>query len=160
MNVRVLQAEGLTDAADPVLVSAERPVQPAELAVADGAGVVGVAVVHARTGVVVLTGRLDATTVGDVRARLHELAHQGSGDFVLDVSGTEVGDATGLGMFVGLHRAAERCERHLVLQGVPPRLMRMLRATKLHRILRVASATLIGAEVVDPNVEIAVSAAC
>ena len=112
------------------------------------------------TSVVVLTGRLDATTVGDVRAQLHELVTSGAGNFVLDVSGTEVADATGLGLLVGLHRGAERCERHLVLQGVPPRLMRMLRATKLHRILRVESATLIAPAVADPDIGAAVSTAC
>ena len=89
---------------------------------------------------VVLVGRLDAASVGDVRTLLHRVVPTGTGDFVLDVSGVEVADATGLGMLVGLHRVAERCDRHLLLDGVPPRLHRMLRATKLHRILRVVPA--------------------
>ena len=86
---------------------------------------------------VVLRGRLDVSTVGDVRAALHDALAGGSGDLVVDMSEVEVADATGLGVLVGAHRRAERLERHLVLRGVPPRLERLLRATRLHRILRV-----------------------
>lgn len=88
-------------------------------------------------GLVVLNGRLDVSTVGDVRSRLHEALGQGGGPLVVDVSDVEIADATGLGVLVGAHRRAERLERQLVLRGVPPRLERMLRVTRLHRILRV-----------------------
>ncbi|NHC13404.1 STAS domain-containing protein [Motilibacter deserti] len=87
---------------------------------------------------VVLAGRLDASTVGDVRTALHRALDAGSGQLLVDVSEVEVADATGLGVLVGAHRKAERLERSLVLRGVPPRLQRLLRATRLHRILRVA----------------------
>ncbi len=162
MDVRVLQVDDLDDAVDAARMQGKALVGSL-LAAGDEPGRSGGSVQQAgdrRGTVVFLKGRLDATTVGDVRARLHELVHDGVGDFVVDVSGTEVGDATGLGMLVGLHRGAERCERHLVLQGVPPRLMRMLRATKLHRILRVASATLVAPVLDDPTVDVVVSAAC
>jgi anti-sigma B factor antagonist len=85
---------------------------------------------------VVLAGRLDARSVGDVRMALHALLPHGTGDLVVDVAAVEVADATGLGMLVGLHRSALRIERRVLLSGVPPRLHRLLRATKLHRILR------------------------
>jgi anti-sigma B factor antagonist len=88
---------------------------------------------------VVLTGRLDAATVGDVRILLHDALAHGTGDLVLDLSDVEVADATGLGVLVGAHRRAERLERHLVLTGVGPRLERLLRMTRLHRILHVRS---------------------
>ncbi|RKS71351.1 anti-anti-sigma factor [Motilibacter peucedani] len=86
---------------------------------------------------VVLRGRLDVTTVGDVRLALHDALGAGFGRFVVDVSEAEIADATGLGVLVGAHRRAERLERQLVLRGVPPRLERLLRATRLHRILHV-----------------------
>lgn len=103
-----------------------------------------VTVVDGRT--VTLAGRLDASTVGDARNALHAALQLDSGVFDLDVSAVEIGDATGLGLLVGLHRGAERRERRLVLHGVPPKLMRMLRATRLLRILHIASTSLVAAE--------------
>lgn len=86
---------------------------------------------------VVLRGRLDVSTVGDVRNALQEALSHGLGDLLVDVADVEVADATGLGVLVGAHRRAERIDRHLILRGVPPRLDRLLRATRLHRILTV-----------------------
>ena len=86
---------------------------------------------------VVLRGRLDAATVGDVRVLLQDVLARGTGALVVDLTDVDVADATGLGVLVGAHRRAERLERHLVLTGVGPRLERLLRMTRLHRILRV-----------------------
>jgi len=91
---------------------------------------------------IVLVGRLDVSTVGDVRTALHRALDAGIGELVVDVAEVEIADATGLGVLVGAHRKAERLERTLVLRGVPPRLERLLRATRLHRILRVAAPAL------------------
>jgi anti-anti-sigma factor len=84
-----------------------------------------------------LAGRLDVSTVADVRIALHEALDRGSGDLVVNLAEVEVGDATGLGVLVGAHRRAGRRGRRLVLRGVPPRLQRLLAATKLHRILTI-----------------------
>jgi len=86
---------------------------------------------------IVLRGRLDVSSVGDVRLVLHEELTLGTGDLLLDMAEVDVADATGLGVLVGAHRRAERLDRHLVLTGVGPRLERLLRMTRLHRILRV-----------------------
>jgi anti-anti-sigma factor len=93
---------------------------------------------------VALIGRLDVHTVADVRQALHSAIASGAGDLVLDVSETEVGDATGLGVLVGMHRRADRAGRRLVLHGVPPRLGRLLLATRLHRVLNIDDAMLAG----------------
>lgn len=85
---------------------------------------------------VVLRGRLDVSSVSDVRVTLHAAIDQGTGPLVVDLEGLEVLDATGLGVLVGAHRRAGRAGRTLVLQGVPPRLERLLTATRLHRILQ------------------------
>ncbi len=82
-------------------------------------------------------GRLDVHTVPDVRASLHAAVDAGSGDLVVHVDGIVVADATGLGVFVGAHRRAQRCDRRLVLTGVPLPALRLLRVTKLHRVLQV-----------------------
>jgi anti-sigma B factor antagonist len=86
-------------------------------------------------GLVRIAGRLDVHTVADVRLVLHEAIDTGSGDLLVDLAEAEVGDATGLGVLVGAHHRARRAGRRLVLVHVPPRLDRLLRATRLHRVL-------------------------
>ena len=82
-----------------------------------------------------LHGRLAAAAVGDVRTALMEAIDDGVDDLVVDLSGVELMDATGLGVLVGSHRRAERAGRRLVLHNVPERLDRLLLATRLHRVL-------------------------
>jgi anti-anti-sigma factor len=84
---------------------------------------------------VALRGRLSSTSVGDVRAALSDAIDAGVDDIVVDMSGVELMDATGLGVLVGTHRRAERAGRRLVLQNVPERIERLLLATRLHRVL-------------------------
>jgi anti-anti-sigma factor len=84
-----------------------------------------------------LVGPLSAATVGDVRELLHDAVDHGDGDVVVDLSGVELLDATGLGVLVGAHRRAGRVGRRLVLRAVPPRIDRLLLATRLHRVLLV-----------------------
>ena len=78
---------------------------------------------------VVVRGRLDVHTVADLRARLHDVLDRGEG------AGAEVGDATGLGVIVGVHHRARQLGRRLVLVDVSPRLDRLLRASRLNRVL-------------------------
>ncbi len=115
----------------------------------DGFGIVGVAV-RDRGGPVarsqpqpqrlVVAGRIDVSTVAEVRQALHQALDDGSGDLVVDVAGVEIVDATGLGVLVGAHRRAARMQRRLVLAGAPPRLRRVLSATRLIRVLTLTAA--------------------
>lgn len=95
-----------------------------------------------------VTGRLDVTTAADLRAdllgALDELADtrsqagaENGDDFVVDLSGVDGVDMVGVGLLVGVHRQAGRLGRRLVLTGVPPRVMRLLAATRLRRVLTV-----------------------
>lgn len=84
-----------------------------------------------------LAGRLGAATVADVRAALVTAIDSGVDDLQLDLHDVELVDATGLGVLVGAHRRADRTGRRLVLQRVPPRIERLLLATRLHRVLTV-----------------------
>jgi len=104
------------------------PVEP----VGEGAAV---SALIAEPGVVVLRGRLDVTTVADVRAVLHAAVDDATGDLIVDVSQVDLLDATGLGVLVGTHRRALHAGRRLVLRDVPPRLSRLLLRTRLHRVL-------------------------
>lgn len=81
--------------------------------------------------------RLDGTTAAEVRRELHGALVDGTGDLVADFSDVEVIDAIGLGLVMDVHRRATRSGRRLVLRDVPPRVLRLLAVTRLHRILPV-----------------------
>lgn len=83
-----------------------------------------------------LSGRLDVTAAADVRLLLFEQVRAGTGELVLDLSALVAVDATGLGVLVGAHRHAGRANRVLVLRDVTPTVGRLLRVTRLDRVLR------------------------
>lgn len=80
-------------------------------------------------------GRLDVTTVADVRELLHSAVDHGVGDLHIDLTDLELVDATGLGLLLGAHRRAGRVGRRLVLHAVPARVHRLLLVTRLDRVL-------------------------
>ena len=89
-----------------------------------------------RNGIeVVLSGRLDARSTPVARALLHDIVAAGEGDLLLHVAKLEIWDASGLGVLVGANRRARQAGRRLVLTDVPPRQLRLLRATRLHRLI-------------------------
>lgn len=94
---------------------------------------------HIRGDHAVLTvgGRLDVRSAADARTILHTAVDAGDGDLVLDLTELDSWDASGLGVIMGVHRRAGRCDRRLVLRGVPPQMQRLLVATRLHRILAI-----------------------
>lgn len=89
---------------------------------------------------VCVSGRLDVSTVADVREVLHSAVDHGCGDLHVDLAGLELVDATGLGLLLGAHRRAGRAGRRLVLHAVPARVHRLLLATRLDRVLTVDDA--------------------
>ena len=82
-----------------------------------------------------VSGRLDVHTVADVRLALHDVLDRGTGDLLVHLAEAEVHDATGLGVIVGAHHHARRSGRRLVLVDISPRLDRLVRASRLHRVL-------------------------
>src|SRR5688500_9001521 len=87
------------------------------------------------TNEVRMSGTLDVSTVHDVRLALHAALDDGAADVFVDPREVEVLDATGLGMLVGAHRRAARTGRRLVLRILSPQLVRLLRVSRLDRIL-------------------------
>ena len=79
---------------------------------------------------IALAGRLDVSAVSEVRTVLHGAIDAGSGDLVVDLSAVELGAD---------HRAKQR-DRRLVFRDASPRVLRILRATRLHRVLTLESA--------------------
>jgi anti-sigma B factor antagonist len=84
---------------------------------------------------VTVSGRLDVTSVDEVRQALHDILARGAGDLLVHLAQAEVHDAAGLGVIVGIHHRARRVGRRLVLVDVSPRLDRLLRASRLHRVM-------------------------
>ena len=84
---------------------------------------------------IALRGRLDVSAAAEVREVLHEALDLGMGDLVVDLSGVEVVDATGLGVLLGADRRAKQVDRRIVLRDASPRVLRILRVTRLHRVL-------------------------
>ncbi|MFL6129039.1 MAG: STAS domain-containing protein [Mycobacteriales bacterium] len=89
-------------------------------------------------GRVALVGRLDVRGAPAARDALHAaLAGGGGGPLLVDLSGVELLDATGLGVLVGVHRRARLQDRELVLCDARPRVARLLSMTRLDRVIAV-----------------------
>jgi anti-anti-sigma factor len=86
--------------------------------------------------VVALDGRLDVSGAAAAREALHAAVDAGQGRLVVDLTGVELLDATGLGVLVGTHRRARLAGRHLVLLDPAPRVARILALTRVDRIIR------------------------
>jgi anti-anti-sigma factor len=90
----------------------------------------------ADSAVLTVSGSIDVRSVSAVREALAGLLdRRAGGDVVLDLSGVDVMDATGLGMIVAAHRRALRNGRRLVLRGVEPGLARLFAVARLGRVL-------------------------
>jgi anti-anti-sigma factor len=87
-----------------------------------------------------LSGRLDASSASEMREALHTAIDAGAGDLIVDVSGVDLVDATGLGVLLGAHRRAGRAGRRLVLHDASARLVRGLRLARLHRVFALVPA--------------------
>lgn len=87
---------------------------------------------------VVLRGRLDVAAAADVRLALAAAVDRGRAQLVLDLSGLEAVDATGLGVLVGAHRHAGRAGRTLVLRDPQPQIARLLLISRLDRVLTIS----------------------
>jgi anti-anti-sigma factor len=84
-----------------------------------------------------LRGRLDAATVAFARDAIHEALADGVADLAIELADADVRDASGLAMLLAAHRRARQTGRRLVLTGVPPALLRLLRVTRLHLVLHI-----------------------
>jgi len=91
---------------------------------------------HVGTAVIVVTRRLDRSSVPQVREDLSQAIEREHGDVVLDLATVEWVDTTGLGLLVSAHRRLLLQQRRLVLRGCRPRVRRALAMTRLNRVLR------------------------
>jgi anti-sigma B factor antagonist len=86
---------------------------------------------------ITLAGRLDVIGAAAARDALHTAVAAGTGPLVVDLSGVELLDATGLGVLIGSHRRARAAGRRLVLRDAAPRVARILWLTRVDRVIAV-----------------------
>ena len=78
--------------------------------------------------------------VAEARTAFERATADNAGDVFVDLTDVSFVDSTGLGMFIGWHKATMAAGRHLRLECVPSRVARMLRLTGLDQILDVQGA--------------------
>jgi anti-anti-sigma factor len=86
-----------------------------------------------------LPRRLDGSSVPAARDELFAAIDRATGDVVVDVSGVELVDVTGLGLLAAAHDRSRRLGRCLVLEAPSAGLRRTLAVTRLRRVLRIAA---------------------
>jgi len=84
---------------------------------------------------VVLTGRFDARSTGEVRDVLYEQIQATDGDVVVDLAGVDSIDATALKLLAAATRVMEREGRRLVLRNGSPGLRRIIALSRLRRMV-------------------------
>ncbi len=85
----------------------------------------------------VLRGSLDLATSPTVRAALIDAADKGKKDIVVDLSGLDFLDSTGLGALIGAHRRATEHDGSMRLVVREGAILRLLNITGLIRIFEV-----------------------
>ncbi len=95
--------------------------------------------------VVLVTGRVDGSTVAGLRETLHAAVDSSDGPIVVDVAGVDTIDVTGLAMLIGTRRRASALGHELLLRDVPVRMARLLRVTRLDRVLQAETDLPVGA---------------
>ena len=89
------------------------------------------------TAVFSLVGSLDIATSPSVRASLIEAAGQGAHDLIVDLTGLEFLDSTGLGALIGAQRRAQEQQGRVRLVVTEGPIARLLNITGLGRIFAV-----------------------
>ena len=84
---------------------------------------------------VVITGRIDMTSAASTRTVLHDAIAAGCGLLVVDLTDAVIGDSAGLGVLLGAYDRARRAGRELIVDGMSPRVARLLRVSRLERLL-------------------------
>jgi anti-anti-sigma factor len=84
--------------------------------------------------VLVLGGRFDGRCSAQVREALHAQIDGQPGDVVVDLTDVESIDITALRLLAGAAHRLERAERHLVLRGCSPTVLRVLTVRRWRRL--------------------------
>jgi anti-sigma B factor antagonist len=93
---------------------------------------------EAGTPTVVVEGEVDVATAPALRDELYRLIEQGSRDVVVDLSGMDFIDSTGLGVFVGALKRAREGGGGMELRGLKPSARKVFEITGLSSAFTIA----------------------
>ncbi|MBS3694117.1 STAS domain-containing protein [Rhodococcus qingshengii] len=95
------------------------------------------------SGVVVISpqGRLNMVSAPGLRAHLHELVESGSARIVVDLSGIEFIDSSGLGVLISGLKIARQAGGDLRIAAPSLQVETVLELTNLNRVLRAYSSS-------------------
>lgn len=88
----------------------------------------------------VIRGEIDAHTAPVLREKLEAFQNQDGLKAVLDLSGVDYMDSTGLGVFVAFYKSVNAKGGHVKLKGLSSRLKRLFDITGLGEIMDIESA--------------------
>ena len=87
--------------------------------------------------VVTVTGELDVHSAPQLREHLAAVATAGAREVVVDLTGTEFIDSTGIGVIVGALRRLRGQQGSLRLRGVSTPMLRVFQLTGLTRMMEI-----------------------
>lgn len=96
---------------------------------------------HGALAAVAVRGEIDIRSAPDLRAWLGRAVDEGATQLVLDLSGVEFMDSSGLGVLVGVHKRLARIGGRLRVVGVSAPVARLLAVTGLTRVFDVRDST-------------------
>ncbi|UTR13412.1 STAS domain-containing protein [Salipaludibacillus sp. LMS25] len=82
-----------------------------------------------------LSGEVDVYTATKLKEALTPLAEQADKDLIVDLSEVNYIDSTGLGIFIGTLKAAEKSDTSLRLTGLNDRVKRLFEITGLNDVI-------------------------
>lgn len=88
-------------------------------------------------GPLAASGELDLASAPQMATVLSQRIASGTGDVVVDLSGLQFCDSTGLSVFVEAHRTLQAADRRLILRSPSSRVHKLLVTTKLDQVLDV-----------------------
>jgi anti-sigma B factor antagonist len=88
--------------------------------------------------IVTVEGEVDVATAPALRDELYRLIEQGTSEVVVDLSGMDFIDSTGLGVFVGALRRARESGGGIELRGLQPSARKVFDITGLSSAFTIA----------------------
>jgi anti-sigma B factor antagonist len=82
-----------------------------------------------------LSGEVDVYTATKLKEAITPLAEEADKDLIVDLSGVNYIDSTGLGIFIGTLKASEKSDTLLRLTGLNDRVKRLFEITGLNEVI-------------------------
>lgn len=85
--------------------------------------------------IVYLSGEVDAYTAPNLREKILPLTEQAGAEVIIDLSGVNYIDSTGLGIFIGALKSTHTHNSKIKLKGLSSRVERLFKITGLDEVL-------------------------